>query len=100
VIEGFVCGDIGEGVIGMCSIISIGYGCEYIEKGIMKRAKNPARTSKMTQVTGKLVPLSSSICCFINYTSAQYQIGLTGAAEATTKEQNIPVYVTNCKKNL
>jgi hypothetical protein len=39
----------------------------YIEKGIMKSAKNPARTSIITHVAGKLFPLSSSICCFINY---------------------------------
>lgn len=53
-IKGFICGDIVEGIIRVCSKLDEFKESRYIEKGIMKRAKNPARTMTIIHVVGKV----------------------------------------------
>ena|SRR5437762_11833132 len=86
VVKGFVSGDIFEGIIYVYSIIRINdHSLSYIENGIINKAKNPARTSAISQVAGK--PLSSLIRCAISYSLSVIREGCTGATEATVYEQ-------------
>ena len=86
----------------MCSTVRLDPKVlRYIEKGIIKRAKNPARTITIIHVVGNVCPPSSSICSFANYRQPlSLKQEYTGATVPTTNEQNTAVYETNCKKNL
>lgn len=55
VIEGFVCRDVVEGIVCMCSIVRAWREKDLnIENGIINKAKNPARTRAIIHVLGTL----------------------------------------------
>lgn len=94
-IEGFVCRDVLEGIVRMCSIVrELGEKDLNIENGIINKAKNPARTRAIIHVLGTL-RLSSLNRLAKNYTRLVGGVSegrkRTIAKETTTNAQNMPV---------